>query len=99
MTNYACRCGVLLFVALLLVVLLPALIFSTLNPALSLNNVESVQAVLALRGTSGSFTLFDSSHWALLAAAGNVTGQPHYFDQLRNNATQVRLGWCLLGST
>lgn len=79
--------GVCLFVALILVVLLPALIFSTLNPTLGYNDITAVSVTLSLRGAVGSYTLFSSSQLAQLADADHVPRQPNYWAALRANAT------------
>jgi hypothetical protein len=52
--------GVLVFAALLAVILLPALIFSTLNPGLVLNNVGGVSCSFAIGSDSGTFELFST---------------------------------------
>lgn len=80
--------GTILFAALLLVIIGPALIFSTLNPALSTNPVWGVALDLELRGgASGTFPLFSSSHYESLADAYNSTSGPSYFPALQQNAT------------
>jgi hypothetical protein len=97
--SYKFWCGTLIFGLLLFVIILPALIFSTLNPSLALNNITSASVSLMLRGDAGMFPLFTSAYYASLSNAANVPGQPNYFADLRRNATvsgapsPIRVEW------
>jgi hypothetical protein len=71
---YKCLMGFLVFIGLLIVILLPALVFSTLNPTLQLNNVLSLACSLSIGAEGGSFLLFYSSrmqyNWTAQSAEG-----------------------------
>lgn len=79
--------GFCLFLGLLVVILLPALIFSTLNPTLAFNPVYAVSATIDLRGLSGSYSLFSTSQISTIYSPYNATGQPSFFADLQANVT------------
>jgi hypothetical protein len=85
---YKFWCGTVIFVLLLLVIVGPALFFSTLNPTLTTNPVTGVALSLELRGqTTGTFPLYSTTHYESIANANNATEGGGYFSQLQLNAT------------
>ena len=69
-----CCSGVVLFLALTSVILLPLVLFSGLNPTLQKNFVEGATVQVSLKGPGNTYTLFSSSQVQFLQKASSLGG-------------------------
>ena len=69
-----CWSGIFLLVLLIIVIILPLVIFSGLNPTLEPNPVQGATVRVQLQGDGNSFPLFSTSQFASLLPAAGLHG-------------------------